>query len=104
MAVAAPDRSASAAATAWNVLGSREAERYRPLLEGTAGGRNALGAIEHVTVALAALDAFTAAVEAFGAVGYRNAGFVAAALDDHDRPLRMIFSRYPGPGAPIGRS
>ena len=78
-------------------------EPTRPRLE-VRRGTKFLGALEHVTADLAALDAFTAAVEAYDAVGYDNEDFVAAALDDYDRLLRLKLGRYPEPGEPIDPS
>jgi hypothetical protein len=46
------------------------------------------------TAELAALVAFTAAEEAFAAVGYHNEGFVVAARNDHDKLLRLRPGRY----------
>jgi hypothetical protein len=103
-AAAAATGAAHAAASACNVRETREAERYRPLVERTAGDWSPIGAIEHLTVDLAALDAFTAAVEAYDAVGYHNEEFVAAALNDYDRLLRLKLGRYPEPGDPIDPS
>ena len=70
----------------------------------TAEARKFLGALTHVTADLAALAAFTAAVEAFAAVGYHNEDFVNAALNDYDRLLRLKLGRYPEPGEPIDPS
>jgi hypothetical protein len=103
-AAAAAARAAHAAASAWNAFETREAAGYRPLLGDTAEARGFLSAIGHATVDLAALGAFTAAAEAFTAVGYDNEGFVAAALNDYDRLLRLKLGSYPNPGDPIDPS
>ena len=97
-AAAAAAEAAHAAASAWHALGPREAEQYKPLEElKTAEARKFLGAIEHVTADLAALAAFTAAVEAFTSVGYHNEDFVNAALQ-RLRPAAPPEAR-PLPGA-----
>ena len=70
----------------------------------TAEARKFLGALAAVTADLAALDAFTAAVEAYDAVGYHNEEFVAAALNDYDQLLRLKLGRYPEAGDPIDPS
>ncbi|HEY2157632.1 MAG TPA: hypothetical protein VGH33_18530 [Isosphaeraceae bacterium] len=103
-AAAAATWAAHAAVSAWHVMGSREAEKEEPPEEKTAEARKFLGALAHVTADLAALDAFTAAVDAYDAIGYRNEEFVAAALNDYDRLLRLKLGRYPEPGEPIDPS
>jgi hypothetical protein len=95
---------AHAASSAWHAMGIREIECYKPPEGRTKVDRERIGTLEHVTVDLAALDAFTAAVEAYGAVGYYNEEFVAAALNDYDRLLRMSLGRYPELGEPIDPS
>jgi hypothetical protein len=110
-ATAAAAAAAHAAASAWHALETREAERYKPLEGSTADARGFIGALEHVAVDLAALDAFTAAAEANAAVGYRNEEFVAAALGDYDRLRGLNLGSYPelgepidpSPGGPLGR-
>jgi hypothetical protein len=60
---------------------------------------------------VAALDAFTAAVEAYDDLGYRKEEFVAAAFSDDDRLLCRKLACYPelgepidpSPGGPLGR-
>lgn len=103
-ATAAAAAAAHAADSAWHALDVREGEPHRPPLGGGEGDRALIGAIERVTVDLAALDAFTAAVEAYNASGYRNEEFVAAALNDYDRLLRMDLGRHLEPGEPIDPS
>jgi hypothetical protein len=103
-AAAAAASAAHAAASAWHACEARAIEGYKPALECSGETPGFVRALEHVTVDLAALDAFTAAVEAFTAVGYRNEEFVAAALNDYDRLLRLKLGRYPDPGEPIDPS
>jgi hypothetical protein len=100
-ATAAAAGASHAAASAWHALGTRETDRYEPLGGSTADARRFIGALEQMRVDLAALDAFTAAVEAYGAVGYGNEDFVAAALNDYERLLRLKLGSYPEAGEPI---
>jgi hypothetical protein len=103
-AAAAAAGAAHAAATAWHALEFGTAGPDRSLQEGTAGDRHVIGALEHEMVDLSALDAFTAAVEAYDAVGYYNETFVAAALKDYDTLLRLDLGRYPELGEPVDPS
>ena len=73
-------------------------------MKNTAGDQRPLAATEHGTVELIALEASTAAVAAYNAVGCENGNFVAAALGDYDRLLRMKLGRYPELGALIDPS
>jgi hypothetical protein len=100
-AAAAVAEAARAAASAWHVMGSREAEKDEPPEERTAEARKFLGALAHATADLAALNAFTAAAEAYNAVGLHNERYVSSALDDYDTLLRLQLGSYPEPGAPI---
>ena len=76
----------------------------------TEAGRS-LDALTHVTADLAALNAFTAAAEAFVSVGYRNEDFVDSALKDYRTLVGLELGRYPeqgdpvdpSPGGPLGR-
>jgi hypothetical protein len=103
-AVAAVAEAAHAAATAWQAIGSRVLEQYRPLAGMTTETRKVLGSLEQVTTELVALDAFTAVAEAHGCVGYHNERFVAAVLGDYDRLLHLKLGRYPEQGGPIDPS
>jgi hypothetical protein len=103
-AAAAVAEAARAAASAWHVVGSRQAHKDEPLEERTAEARKFLGALAHVTADLAALNAFTAAAEAYGAVGLHNEGYVAAALGDYDKLLCLKLGSYPESGDPIDPS
>src|SRR5262249_5612839 len=102
-AAAAAAEVARAAASAWHT-GSQGAEEGGPPGRRTAEAREFLGALGHVTADLAALNAFTAAADAFVSVGYHNEDFVGAALNDYDKLLRLNLGRYPEPGDPIDPS
>ncbi|HEY2158124.1 MAG TPA: hypothetical protein VGH33_21020 [Isosphaeraceae bacterium] len=103
-AAAAAAAAAHAAAAAWERAGPDETDKSAPGELKTAEARKFLGALTGVTADLAALVAFTAAADAFVAVGYHNEGFVNAALNDYDRLLRLKLGRYPEPGEPIDPS
>jgi hypothetical protein len=70
----------------------------------TADARKFLGTLAHAAAELAALDAFTAAADAFAAVGYHNEEFVDAALNDYETLVRLKLGRYPEPGAAVDPS
>ena len=102
-AASAIAQAAHAAASAWHA-GSRVAEESgAPGKRATEAGR-ALGTATHITADLAAMNAFTAAAEAFVSVGYRNEDFVDSALRDYDKLVRLELGRYPDPGAPVDPS
>jgi hypothetical protein len=58
---------------------------------------------EHITVDLAAREAFLAASEAVGALGHTDE-FVAAAVDDYRKLLRLDLGCFPDAGKPIDLS
>jgi len=99
-AIAAVVQAAYAAATALNavVLGGEPEERHfsgpptRPLAH-----------LADVTAEIAALDAFTAAVDASAAVGYSD-NFIKGAAGDYQRLLILNLGIYPGAGQPIDPS
>jgi hypothetical protein len=99
-AAAAAAEAAHAAASCWHAY-PQEAEGGEPPEERTAEAKKFLGALSNVTADLAALNAFTAAANAFVSVGYNNEDFVQAALNDHARLLSLELGRYPDPGKPI---
>jgi hypothetical protein len=103
-AAAAASEAAHAAASSWRLIGSRGAEEDEPGELKTAKARKFFGAVTAVTADLAALNAFTAAVEAYDAVGYHNEEFVAAAVNDYNRLLRLELGSYPEAGGPIDPS
>jgi hypothetical protein len=103
-AAASAAAAAHAAASAWELTGLSATDKGEPGELKTAEARKFLGALTYVTADLAALAAFTAAVDAFTSVGYHNEDFVNAALNDYDRLLRLKLGRYPEPGDPIDPS
>jgi hypothetical protein len=102
-ATSAIAHAAHAAASAWHA-GSQVAEMGGAPGKRTAEAGRFLGALTHVTADLAALNAFTAAAEAFVSVGYRNEHFVDAALRDYQALVRLELGRYPELGAPVDPS
>jgi len=92
VATSAIAQAARAAASAWHA-GPQGAEDSR-----------ALSHLTRTTADLAALNAFTAAEEAFIAVGYLNEDFVDAALGDYHRLVRLNLGRYPEQGDPVDPS
>ena len=95
---------AHAAAAARESLEALELEDYKPPEGKTKDAEKLFEALGHVSVDLAALDAFTAAAGAHAAVGYDNETFVSAALNDLERPIEMKLGRHPEPGASIDPS
>jgi hypothetical protein len=91
-ATSAITQAAHAASSAWHA-GAQGAEDSR-----------ALSPLTRNTADLAALNAFTAAAEAFVSVGYRNEDFVDAALRDYHALVRFSLGRYPELGAPVDPS
>jgi hypothetical protein len=75
-----------------------------PQSERTAEARKFLGSLEHSTVDLATLGVYTAVAEAYEAVGIQNEGFVAPALNDYDKLVRLKLGPYPKPGNPVDPS
>jgi len=103
-AATAVAEAAHAAVSAWHVVGTRNVGEDKAPGTRTPDAKKFLGALEQITADLAALDAFTAAVEAYGSVGIHDEPFVAAALDDYNRLLRMNLGHYPEAGDPIDPS
>jgi hypothetical protein len=103
-AVASAAEAAHAAASAMHALDDRGGVSGRNPMKRTAEGRKYLEHLDHVTADLAALAAFTAAAEAFDAVGLHNEDFVARALRDYDKLLELKLGRYPEGGGPIDPS
>jgi hypothetical protein len=101
---AAAAGAAHAAVSAWQLTGPGETDRSAPRELKTAEARKFLGALSGVTADLAAFAAFTAAADAFVAVGYHNEEFVGAALNDYDTLVRLKLGRYPEPGEPVDPS
>jgi uncharacterized protein (UPF0147 family) len=103
-AVAAAAEAAHAAASVLSVLDRAVEDQDMPQSARTAEAHEFLGSLERSTVDLTALSAYTAAVDAFDAVGINNEGFVGPALNDFDKLLRLQLGRYPQPGDPIDAS
>jgi hypothetical protein len=102
-AASAVAQAAHAAASAWHA-GSQVAEGSRGPRHQTVEAGRFRGALSHVTADLAAMNAFTAAAEAFVSVGYRNEHFVDAALKDYRTLVGLELGRYPEPGNPVDPS
>jgi hypothetical protein len=103
-AATAAAEAAHAAAAAWQLTSPGETDRSAPGELKTAEARKFLGGLTYVTADLAALAAFTAAADAFTAVGYHNEDFVNAAMNDYDRLVRLGLGRFPEAGAPVDPS
>ena len=103
-ATVAATEAANAAAAAWRLTYPRDSGRNEPFELKTAEARKFLGGLATVTSDLAALSAFTAAVEAFASVGYHNEDFVAAARNDYDTLVRLRLGHFPEAGAPVDPS
>lgn len=103
-ATAAAAEAAHAAASAWQLTGPDETDKSAPGELKTAEARKFLGAVTGVTADLADLAAFTAAADAFAAVGYHNEDFVNAALNDYGKLVHLRLGRYPETGAPVDPS
>ena len=102
-AASAIAQAAHAAASAWHTRSQVAEESGAPGKHTPKAGRF-LGALTHMTADLAALNAFTAAADAFVSVGYRNEDFVDSALNDYATLVRLKLGRYPEPGAPVDPS
>jgi hypothetical protein len=102
-AASAIAQAARAAASAWHA-GPQAAEERGALRKHTIEEERSRGALTRITADLAALNAFTAAAEAFVSLGYRNEDFVNSALRDYDKLVRLELGRYPEPGAPVDPS
>ena len=103
-ATVAAAEAANAAESARRLTGSHESGGESPFEPKSAEVRKFLGGLATVTADLAALSAFTAAVEAFASVGYHNEDFVAAARTDYDTLVRLRLGHYPEAGAPVDPS
>jgi hypothetical protein len=104
-AAAAASEAAHAAATAWHLTAeSSEREGDRPREMRTTDARKFLGGLSRQQADVAALNAFTAAVDAYSAIGLNNEAFVAAALRDYDKLLHLKLGHFPDAGSPIDPS
>jgi hypothetical protein len=82
----------------------RPISRDEPLDLTPRTARSYLGSLDSVLADLATRSAFTAAVEAFTAIGCDNVDFVNAAWNDYEMLVRLGLGRYPEPGSPIDPS
>ena len=98
-AIAAVVQAAYAAATALNALDIRSEPVERHLL-GPAPEPGPLSRLPDVTAELAALSAFTSAVDAADAVGYSDS-FVKGVASDYRTLLGLRLGKYPEAGGPI---
>jgi hypothetical protein len=103
-ATAAAAGAARAAASVLSVIHRGEEDKHMPGSERTAEARKFHSGLGHSLLELAALSAYTAADEAYDAVGIENEGFVAPVLNDFDKLVRLKLGRYPEPGQSIDPS
>jgi hypothetical protein len=103
-AAVAAAQAAHAAASALSVIERSVEDQEMPQSARNVEARRFLASLESTTAELAATSAFTAAAEAFDAVGLENNDFVAASLNDFDHLRRLNLGRFPEPGEPIDPS
>jgi hypothetical protein len=101
-ALAAAIRAAHAAASARHALELRD-EPGETRLVSAAPPPNPFPHLADMTADRAALEAFTAAVEAAGAVGHTDA-FMNGAITDYEKLRRLDLGQYPQAGQPIDPS
>ena len=102
-AAAAVAAAARTAATVWLALNPGEGDRDTNRWTNTAEARSFLGRLANDTAEVAALDAFTAAVEAANAASYDDT-FMRGAIQDYERLLGLHLGTYPQAGQPIDPS
>ena len=100
VAASAAAQAAHAAASAWHA-GHPAAREDGPPGDRTTQAGKSRGSLAQVTADNAAMNAYTAAADAFLSVGYHNENFIAAALSDYDTLVRLELGRYPELGAPV---
>jgi hypothetical protein len=100
-ALASAAAAAHTAACACHMLEIRKDEQYRPALTEEPFAAKVILGFEHVEADLAALDAYSAASEAFACIGYNNEDFVSAGVRDFERLLSLKLGKFPEPGLPI---
>jgi hypothetical protein len=104
--VCAASSAAAAAHTAaivWITLNSPENDPGTRRWGKTPDARIRQSRLSNLTADLAALDAFTAAVEAADAVGHDDA-FIQGAVSDYERLLGLNLGSYPQAGKPVDSS
>jgi hypothetical protein len=102
-AVSAVAQAAHATSSAWHA-GFRLEGKIAATAEHPAQVVESPSAFAHVTADIAAMNAFTAAADAFLSVGHRNEAFVGAGLRDYQALVRLGLGRYPDLGAPVDPS
>jgi hypothetical protein len=102
-AASAIAQAAHAAASAWHA-GPQAAEESGASEKHTPEAGRFLGVLTRTTAGLAAMNAYTAAAEAFVSVGYSNEHFVDSALRDYDKLVRLELGRFPELGNPVDPS
>ena len=102
-AAAAAAAAAHTAATVWLVLNPGESDRDKNRWTKTPEARNYVSHLASVSAEFVAMDAFTAAVEAAGAVDYSD-GFMRGAVHDYATLLGLHLGTYPEAGQPIDPS
>jgi hypothetical protein len=101
-AIASVARAAHAAASARHSL-ELQAEPPEMHIFGSPNDRGPIARLADITADLAALEAFTAAVDASDALGYLD-GFIKGATVDYHRLLDLNLGSYPQAGQPIDLS
>ncbi len=99
-AIAAVVQAAYTAATALNAVDLEEEPEERHMF---GPPTRPFAHLADIKAGVAALDAFTAAVDASAAVGYSD-NFIKGATGDYDRLLRLNLGSYPRAGQPIDPS
>jgi hypothetical protein len=103
-AAAAAAQAARAAVSVLSIIDRAVEDQDMPQSARTDEAQKFLRLLEQTSVDVIALSAYTAAVEAFDAVGLENKDFVDASLNDYDRLCRLNLGAYPQPGEPIDPS
>lgn len=103
-AATAVSETAHAAASVWHVIRAEEPDKNKPPEIKIPEARKFLGQLSVATADIAALNAFSAALEAYEAVGYHSKEFVTAARKDYETLIRLDLGDYPEPGSAIDPS
>jgi hypothetical protein len=103
-AAEAAAQAAHAAASLLTVMERAVEDQELPQSARNVAAQKFLGSLESTTADLTAMSAYTAAAEAYYAVGLANDDFMAASLNDYDTLTRLKLGRYPEPGEPIDPS
>jgi hypothetical protein len=103
-AMASARATVHAAASVLSVMDCAVGDQEMPLSARRVEARKFLRALESTTADLAAMSAFTAATNAYDAVGLDNEDLVASSMNDFDRLSCLDLSRFPELGEPIDAS